>query len=135
MLEYTFFEQGFVTVLMVAPNARRRGVGAHLLRAVEEACTTPKLFTSTNVSNHLMQHLLQNAGWHAVGLPRPGRRRSRTLSSSAQALDCAASSGQKVKKQAEGGHAICGPCGQVDSGRFRADCGRASPGAGECNDC
>jgi GNAT superfamily N-acetyltransferase len=68
VLEYTFFEQGFVTMLMVAPSARRRGVGARLLTAVETVCTTAKLFTSTNVSNHPMQQLLQRAGWHPVGL-------------------------------------------------------------------
>ncbi|MET9844814.1 GNAT family N-acetyltransferase [Streptomyces ossamyceticus] len=68
VLEYSFFEQGFVTMLMVAPGARRRGVGAQLLTAVETICTTAKLFTSTNVSNHPMQQLLQHAGWHPVGL-------------------------------------------------------------------
>ncbi|MDH6455535.1 GNAT superfamily N-acetyltransferase [Streptomyces sp. SAI-126] len=68
VLEYTFFEQGFVTMLMVAPSARRRGVGAHLLTAVETACNTAKLFTSTNVSNNPMQQLLQRAGWHPAGL-------------------------------------------------------------------
>lgn len=68
VLEYTFFEQGFVTMLMVAPGARRRGVGARLLTAVEAACTTPKLFTSTNLSNHPVQHLLQRADWQAVGM-------------------------------------------------------------------
>ena len=68
VLEYSFFEQGFVTMLMVAPSARRRGVGARLLTAVETVCTTTKLFTSTNVSNHPMQQLLQRAGWHPVGL-------------------------------------------------------------------
>jgi GNAT superfamily N-acetyltransferase len=68
VLEYTFFEQGFVAMLMVAPSARRRGVGAHLLTAAEATCTAPKLFTSTNVSNHPMQQLLQRAGWQPVGL-------------------------------------------------------------------
>jgi GNAT superfamily N-acetyltransferase len=68
VLEYSFFEQGFVTMLMVAPGARRRGVGAQLLTAVETICTTAKLFTSTNVSNHPMQQLLQHVGWHPVGL-------------------------------------------------------------------
>ncbi|MFF0204554.1 GNAT family N-acetyltransferase [Streptomyces sp. NPDC005017] len=67
VLEYTFFEQGFVTMLIVAPSARRRSVGTHLLTAAETACTTGKLFTSTNVSNHSMQ-LLQRAGWRPVGL-------------------------------------------------------------------
>ncbi|MFG3253414.1 GNAT family N-acetyltransferase [Streptomyces sp. NPDC048172] len=68
VLEYTFFEQGFVTMLMVAPDARRRGVGARLLTATETVCATAKLFTSTNVSNHPMQQLLQHADWHPVGL-------------------------------------------------------------------
>ncbi|MFF9038837.1 GNAT family N-acetyltransferase [Streptomyces sp. NPDC014892] len=68
VLEYTFFEQGFVTMLMVAPTARRQGVGTRLLKATEAWCTTPKLFTSTNVSNHPMQRLLQFAGWSPVGL-------------------------------------------------------------------
>ncbi len=55
-------------MLMVAPEARRRGVGAHLLRALETTCVTPKLFTSTNVSNHPMQQLLQHSDWCPVGL-------------------------------------------------------------------
>lgn len=68
VLEYTFFEQGFLTLLMVAPDARRRGVGARLLTGVEVACTTPKLFTSTNVSNHPMRRLLNHAGWERTGI-------------------------------------------------------------------
>ncbi|MBH1933476.1 GNAT family N-acetyltransferase [Streptomyces sp. AV19] len=68
VLEYSFFGHGFVTVLMVAANARRQGVGARLLGAAETTCTTTRLFTSTNVSNIPMQQLLQRAGWHAVGL-------------------------------------------------------------------
>lgn len=68
VLEHTFFEQGFVTMLMVSPTARRRGVGGQLLVAAEEACMTAKLFTSTNVSNQPMQRLLSHAGWRPVGL-------------------------------------------------------------------
>lgn len=68
VLEYTFFEQGFVTMLMVGSNARRRGVGTRLLEEVAAVCTAPKLFTSTNVSNHPMQRLLQYLNWRPVGL-------------------------------------------------------------------
>ncbi|MFF1921902.1 GNAT family N-acetyltransferase [Streptomyces sp. NPDC058221] len=68
VVEYTFFEQGFVTMLMVAPAARGRGVGARLLADAAAACTAPKLFTSTNVSNQPMQRLLRRAGWTPAGL-------------------------------------------------------------------
>ncbi|MFJ6621933.1 GNAT family N-acetyltransferase [Kitasatospora sp. NPDC091335] len=68
VLEHTFFGQGFVTPLMVAPGERGRGIGARLLHALEAACTTPKLFTSTNVSNQPMQRLLHRAGWQAAGI-------------------------------------------------------------------
>ncbi|MGW1341057.1 N-acetyltransferase family protein [Kribbella sp. NPDC002412] len=67
-IEYTFFEQGFVTMLMVDANVRRQGIGRLLLDAAKTSCTTPKLFTSTNVSNLPMQQLLQHAGWSATGI-------------------------------------------------------------------
>ncbi|WP_226961920.1 MULTISPECIES: GNAT family N-acetyltransferase [Streptomyces] len=68
VLEYTFFEQGFVTLLMVAPGARRRGVGTRLLAAADAARTSPKLFTSANLSNRPMRRLLRTTGWRPVGL-------------------------------------------------------------------
>ncbi|MFB7544137.1 N-acetyltransferase family protein [Streptomyces zaomyceticus] len=68
VVEYTFFEYGFVTMVMVAPSARGRGVGLRLLDAAADSCTTSKLFTSANVSNQPMQRLLRRAGWDSVGL-------------------------------------------------------------------
>ena len=68
VVEYTFVQQGFVTMLMVAPVARKRGVGRRLLETAAASCKPPKLFTSTNASNQPMQRLLHQAGWSLVGL-------------------------------------------------------------------
>ncbi|MEU8323958.1 GNAT family N-acetyltransferase [Nonomuraea sp. NPDC048881] len=57
-----------VTMLMVAEPARGHGVGERLLRAAAASCRTVKLFTSTNLSNHPMQRLLQRVGWQPVGM-------------------------------------------------------------------
>jgi GNAT superfamily N-acetyltransferase len=55
VLEYTFFEQGFVSLLYVRDEHRRSGVGTALMRYLESICRTRKLFTSTNLSNRPMQ--------------------------------------------------------------------------------
>jgi GNAT superfamily N-acetyltransferase len=68
VLEYTFFEQGFLTMLMIAPGARRRGVGARLLAAVEPPAPPRELFTSTDVSNVPMQQSLRHADRRPAGL-------------------------------------------------------------------
>ncbi len=64
----TFFGQAFVTMLMVAENTRGLGVGAHLLLDAQQRRTTPKLFTSTNLSNQPMQRLLARLGWQSAGI-------------------------------------------------------------------
>ncbi|MEU6997935.1 GNAT family N-acetyltransferase [Nonomuraea sp. NPDC046570] len=68
VVEYTFFEQGFVAMLMVAESVRGHGIGERLLRAAAASCLTAKLFTSTNLSNQPMQRLLQRLGWRSVGM-------------------------------------------------------------------
>ncbi|MFJ7630855.1 hypothetical protein ACIQZN_30680 [Streptomyces sp. NPDC097595] len=45
-----------------------RGSTPYGVRASRRGAGTPKLFTSTNVSNQPMQRLLQRAGWTPAGL-------------------------------------------------------------------
>ena len=68
ILVYTFFTLGFVDLLYVHPDHRRKGIGAALMRYAERICTTEKLFTSTNLSNTNMQSLLMNLGFEESGI-------------------------------------------------------------------
>jgi ribosomal protein S18 acetylase RimI-like enzyme len=67
-LEYSFYHNGFVALLYVHPEHRRRGVGVALMRHFESICTTAKLFTSTNLSNLPMQSLLAKLGYTLTGV-------------------------------------------------------------------
>ena len=68
VLNYTFYHNGCVDMLYVHSDHRRRGAGAALLRHMESLCRTPKLFTSTNLSNLPMQSLLNRAGYAVSGV-------------------------------------------------------------------
>lgn len=68
VLNYTFHHQGCIDMLYVHSDHRRRGAGAALLRHMESLCRTPKLFTSTNLSNLRMQSLLAKAGYELSGV-------------------------------------------------------------------
>ncbi|HEX6566401.1 MAG TPA: GNAT family N-acetyltransferase [Chthoniobacterales bacterium] len=68
VLEYTFFEHGFISWLSVRPAARRTGAGEMLLRYLVSICQTPKLFSSTNQSNRPMQALFAKAGFEQSGI-------------------------------------------------------------------
>jgi len=63
----SFFERGFVHLLYVNQQHRRRGVGAALLAEAVAACGTSRVFTSTNRSNERMQALLHKLGWQRAG--------------------------------------------------------------------
>ena len=67
VLEYTFFENGFISMLYVHSKFRRRGVGSALVRHMEQACKTEKLFTSTNRSNTRMLALLKKLKYRSSG--------------------------------------------------------------------
>jgi N-acetylglutamate synthase-like GNAT family acetyltransferase len=67
VLEYTFFEHGFVSLIYVRPDARRTGAGETLLQYLVSVCQTSKLFSSANQSNRPMQALFAKAGFLPSG--------------------------------------------------------------------
>jgi ribosomal protein S18 acetylase RimI-like enzyme len=68
VMDYSFFENGFVAMLYIAPGYRRQGAGRRLLQHLGGQCQTAKLFTSTNLSNLPMQALLAQAGYQLSGV-------------------------------------------------------------------
>ena len=55
-------------MLMVDPTYRRMGIGVALMQHLESECKTPKIFTSTNLSNLAMQALLAKLGYERSGI-------------------------------------------------------------------
>lgn len=68
VLEYSFYENGFISTLYVQQEYRHRGVGEELMQHLEGVCRTAKLFTSTNLSNTAMQSLLAKLGYVLSGI-------------------------------------------------------------------
>jgi ribosomal protein S18 acetylase RimI-like enzyme len=67
IFDESFFEQFYVSLLIVHPEFRRRGLATALMRAAELDCQTGKLFTSTNQSNIPMQQLCERLGFVKSG--------------------------------------------------------------------
>lgn len=62
-----FFGHGFVEMLIVHPDYRRRGIASSLIRSAEIDAPTQKLFTSTNQSNLAMQRLCERLSFVRSG--------------------------------------------------------------------
>lgn len=62
-----FFERDFLSLLVVEPMCRRRGVASALLAAVVARCDNRELFTSTNRSNAVMLAALTRWGFIPSG--------------------------------------------------------------------
>jgi N-acetylglutamate synthase-like GNAT family acetyltransferase len=68
VLEYSFYEMGFMSMLYVHSDWQRHGVGTKLLKHLESVCQTNRLFTSTNLSNVQMQALLAKLRYKLSGV-------------------------------------------------------------------
>ena len=68
VLNYTFYYNGCIDMLYVHSEHRRKDAGEALLRHLESVCKTPKLFTSTNLSNLPMQSLLAKSDYVLSGV-------------------------------------------------------------------
>lgn len=64
----SFFEYCFIQLVIVNPDFRRLGLASVLIRYIEEHCPTPKLFTSTNESNTIMQQVCLSMGFVKSGI-------------------------------------------------------------------
>jgi len=67
VLQYAFFNHGFINLLTVHGDHRRRGIGAWLLRYMEQACKTPRLFTAAPRSDLHAHAFLFKLGYVASG--------------------------------------------------------------------
>ena len=67
-LTHDFFGHGFVELLLVHPDFRRRGLATTMMRAAELDAPTDKLFTSTNQSNTAAQRLFERIGFVRSGI-------------------------------------------------------------------
>lgn len=67
VLNHQFFHQAQVEMLMVAAESRGRGIGEALMKEIEAVAHSPKLFVTTNESNHRMQRLLIRSGFRICG--------------------------------------------------------------------
>lgn len=68
ILEYSFYENGFISLLVVHPQERRQGVSLALMKYLESLCQTETLFISTNESNLPMQALLAKLEYQPSGI-------------------------------------------------------------------
>ncbi|MEJ8547982.1 GNAT family N-acetyltransferase [Brevibacillus borstelensis] len=63
-----FFGYWFVSLVIVDPSYRHKGIATALLKQIERLCPTPKLFTSTNQSNYAMHKLCDRLGFAKTGM-------------------------------------------------------------------
>lgn len=63
-----FFGYSFISLVIVKPPDRRKGVASALMKAYMQMAKTSKVFSSTNQSNKRMQQLFHNLGFVKSGV-------------------------------------------------------------------
>ncbi|AMO33725.1 GNAT family N-acetyltransferase [Lysinibacillus sphaericus] len=63
-----FFGYDFISLVMVKPSERRKGIASALINAYVKTSTTLKVFSSTNQSNKTMQNVFQTLGFVKSGV-------------------------------------------------------------------
>ncbi|MCT8137813.1 GNAT family N-acetyltransferase [Anaerobacillus sp. CMMVII] len=63
-----FFECSFISLVIVSPLERRKGYATSLLEYFVEIAPTDKIFSSTNRSNEIMQHVFKANGFVESGI-------------------------------------------------------------------
>ncbi|EON72712.1 GNAT family N-acetyltransferase [Lysinibacillus sphaericus] len=62
-----FFACSFISLVIVKPTERRKGIATSLLAHYVEMASTQKIFSSTNQSNTAMQKVFETAGFKKSG--------------------------------------------------------------------
>jgi ribosomal protein S18 acetylase RimI-like enzyme len=68
MFGTSFYDNCFISLVIVHPEFRRLGAAKHLITYIEHHSPTQKLFTSTNESNVAMQQVCQALGFIRSGI-------------------------------------------------------------------
>lgn len=63
-----FFGYWFISLVIVDPAYRQKGIATALIKHLEKLCPTSKLFTSTNQSNLPMHNLCDRLGYLKTGI-------------------------------------------------------------------
>ncbi|WP_433750655.1 N-acetyltransferase family protein [Falsibacillus pallidus] len=63
-----FFECSFISLVIVSPTARRKGLASRLIKEFIRQSPTEKVFSSTNESNTLMQKVFDSLGFKQSGI-------------------------------------------------------------------
>lgn len=66
IMDYNFYEKGFISLLIVDQKLRRKGFGKLLVKTFIDQCKSDKLFTSTNRSIYQCRSFWKTAALKGV---------------------------------------------------------------------